>query len=285
METEGSSTCSQNPATGPYPHPLERLGQRKTYVKFGTPNVRSFYRSSSLTTVPWELPKYKLHLARVEEVRQDKDTIAQQMVGYKLRAAMIQVELLWVLRRHSVVAKYQRFRGPCRLHPEGQGSQSQGHFTTGGQSVGPSGRRPLPGLMTRFLSAVTPLPFYLSLRVLSYEMGLPCSKCQSSSVSSDRHTSVHSLLLLLLHTTPWCRILFEKLIVTQLVKKLFCFLMEPEGSLPCSQKPSLDPILSQLIQIAPSITISIRSILMLSSHLRLGLPSGLLPLGLPTKTL
>jgi hypothetical protein len=39
------------------------------------------------------------------------------------------------------------------------------------------------------------------------------------------------------------------------------------------------------IQFAPSIPISLRSILMLSSHLRLGLPSGLLPSGLPTKTL
>jgi hypothetical protein len=39
------------------------------------------------------------------------------------------------------------------------------------------------------------------------------------------------------------------------------------------------------IQFAPSIPISLRSILMLSSHLRLGLPSGLLPGGTPTKTL
>jgi hypothetical protein len=39
------------------------------------------------------------------------------------------------------------------------------------------------------------------------------------------------------------------------------------------------------IQLAPSIPISIRSILLLSSHLCLGLPSGLLPSGLPTKTL
>jgi hypothetical protein len=38
------------------------------------------------------------------------------------------------------------------------------------------------------------------------------------------------------------------------------------------------------IQFAPSIPISLRSILMLSSHLRLGLPSGLFPSGLPTKT-
>jgi hypothetical protein len=39
------------------------------------------------------------------------------------------------------------------------------------------------------------------------------------------------------------------------------------------------------IQFAPSVPISLRSILMLSSHLRLGLPSGLLPSDLPTKTL
>jgi hypothetical protein len=39
------------------------------------------------------------------------------------------------------------------------------------------------------------------------------------------------------------------------------------------------------IQFALSIPISLRSSLMLSSHLSLGLPSGLLPSGLPTKTL
>jgi len=32
--------------------------------------------------------------------------------------------------------------------------------------------------------------------------------------------------------------IFEKLIVTQLVKQLPAFFMETEGSLPCSQKPS-----------------------------------------------
>jgi len=36
--------------------------------------------------------------------------------------------------------------------------------------------------------------------------------------------------------------LFEKLIVTQLIKKYPAFFMEPEGSSPCS----LDPILNQL---------------------------------------
>jgi len=41
--------------------------------------------------------------------------------------------------------------------------------------------------------------------------------------------------------TPLCRILFEKLIVTQLVKQMFCFFMEPEGSLQYSQKPATGP--------------------------------------------
>jgi hypothetical protein len=37
--------------------------------------------------------------------------------------------------------------------------------------------------------------------------------------------------------TPWCRILFEKLIVTQPDKKKYhAFFMETECSLPCSQK-------------------------------------------------
>jgi hypothetical protein len=60
------------------------------------------------------------------------------------------------------------------------------------------------------------------------------------------------LTYLLTHSlTPWCRILFEKLIVTQLVKKLSCFLMEPAGSLPCPQKPATGPYLSQLNPVRP----------------------------------
>jgi hypothetical protein len=41
--------------------------------------------------------------------------------------------------------------------------------------------------------------------------------------------------------TPWCRTLFEKLIVTQLAKIYPAFFMESEGSLPCSQKPTIGP--------------------------------------------
>jgi hypothetical protein len=56
--------------------------------------------------------------------------------------------------------------------------------------------------------------------------------------------------------------------------------MEPEGSLPCSQGPATcpypEPNESQSTSPNP---VSQRSSLMLSSHLRLGLPSGLLPSG------
>jgi hypothetical protein len=41
--------------------------------------------------------------------------------------------------------------------------------------------------------------------------------------------------------------LFKRLIVTQLVKKYpSCLLMEPEGSLSCSQKPATGPYLEPL---------------------------------------
>jgi hypothetical protein len=61
--------------------------------------------------------------------------------------------------------------------------------------------------------------------------------------------------------------------------------MEPEGSSPHSQEPATclypEPDQSSL---RPHPT-SLRSILILSAHQRLGLPSGLLPVSLPSKTL
>jgi hypothetical protein len=60
-------------------------------------------------------------------------------------------------------------------------------------------------------------------------LGQPDNR-QFTDQSSGRLISQNKLL------TPWCRTLFEKLIVTQLVKKYPAFFMEPEGSLLCSQK-------------------------------------------------
>jgi hypothetical protein len=62
--------------------------------------------------------------------------------------------------------------------------------------------------------------------------------------------------------------------------------MEPEGSLPCSQEPATCPYPEpNETNPHPPNPVSLRSIFMLSSHLRLGLRSGLLPSGLPTKML
>jgi hypothetical protein len=61
--------------------------------------------------------------------------------------------------------------------------------------------------------------------------------------------------------------------------------MEPEGSLPCSQKPTAGPYTEPAEYGSPNNPICLRSILILSSDLRLGLPSGLFPSALPTKIL
>jgi hypothetical protein len=61
--------------------------------------------------------------------------------------------------------------------------------------------------------------------------------------------------------------------------------MEPEGSVPCSQEPpSIGPY-SEPYQSNPYHPILFRSILILSTHLRLGVPSGLFPSGFPTNKL
>jgi hypothetical protein len=51
--------------------------------------------------------------------------------------------------------------------------------------------------------------------------------------------------------TPWCRILFEKLIVTQLVKKYPAFLQNPKFHRRAHKSPPPDPILSQPNSVRP----------------------------------
>ena len=107
-----------------------------------------------------------------------------------------------------------------------------------------------------------------------------------TAFTSARHLTlsfVNTLLTYLL--TPWCRVLLEKLTGLQLVKKFPAFHGTRRfiTALTSLRQPSLswaNPIQS----IYPHPT-SWRSILILSTHLSLGLPSGLLPSGFPTKTL
>jgi len=85
--------------------------------------------------------------------------------------------------------------------------------------------------------------------------------------------------------TPWCRVLLEKLTGLQLGKKFPAF----HGTRRCitaltSVRHLSLSWVSPIQSIYPHPT-SWRSILILITHLRLGLPSGLFPSGFPTKTL
>jgi hypothetical protein len=62
----------------------------------------------------------------------------------------------------------------------------------------------------------------------------------------------HQIFYLFTHLlTPWCRILFEKLIVTHLVKKHPAFLCDPKVHYRVHTSPPLDPILTQLNPVRP----------------------------------
>ena len=86
--------------------------------------------------------------------------------------------------------------------------------------------------------------------------------------------------------TPWSRVLLVKLTGFQLVKKIPRILLNPKVHY-CIYKcpPHLSLSWASSIQSIALHPTSWRSILLLFSHLRLGLRSGLFPSGFPTKTL
>ena len=85
--------------------------------------------------------------------------------------------------------------------------------------------------------------------------------------------------------TPWCRVLLEKLTGLQLVKKFPAFHGTPRFITALTSVRHLSLSWTSPIQSIYQHPTSCRYILILSTHLRLGLPSGLFPSGFPTKTL
>ena len=85
--------------------------------------------------------------------------------------------------------------------------------------------------------------------------------------------------------TPWSRGLHEKLTDSRLVKKFPAFYGTQRYITTFASACHLFLSWSRSIWSMPPHSISWRSILILSSHLHLGLPSGLFLKGFPTKTL
>ena len=92
--------------------------------------------------------------------------------------------------------------------------------------------------------------------------------------------SYHTYLL-----TPWCRVLLEKLTGLQLVKQLPAFHGTRRFITALTSVRHLSLSWASPIQSIHPHPTSWRSILILSTHLRLGLPRCLIPSGFPTKTL
>ena len=103
-----------------------------------------------------------------------------------------------------------------------------------------------------------------------------------SSVNQYEDVSVDWFVNLL---TPWCRVLLEKLTRLQLVKKLPAFHGTRRFITALTSVRHLSLSWASPIQSIYPHPTSWRSMLILSTHLRLGLPSGLFPSGFPTKTL
>ena len=108
--------------------------------------------------------------------------------------------------------------------------------------------------------------------------GLPSFR--SSIIPCVDHCAWKGYLL-----TPWSRVLLEKLTGSQLVKKFLAFYGTRSFIIAFTSARHQSLSWASSIQSKPPYRISWRSILTLSSHLRMGLPRGLFPSSIPTKTL
>ena len=121
-----------------------------------------------------------------------------------------------------------------------------------------------------------------SLQVLTAAVTL--RQVSSNIYIAPTYTSfLPSLLTYLL--TPWCRVPLEKLTGLQLVKKFPAFHGTRRFITALTSVRHLSLSWASPIQSIYPHSTPWRSVLILSIHIRLGLPSGLFPSGYPTKTL
>ena len=125
-------------------------------------------------------------------------------------------------------------------------------------------------------------PSSLSWRRRAQDLQNPSSHMASHSKRQQFYL-LTSLLTYLL--TPCNRVLLEKLTGSAASQEIPRILWKPKVHFRIHKCPPSVPILSQLDPVHTPHPTSWRSILILSPHLRPGLPSGLFPSGFSTKTL
>ena len=109
------------------------------------------------------------------------------------------------------------------------------------------------------------------------------SDCNETWMCFDRYSENTKIFTYLL--TPWCRVLLKKPTGLQLAKKFPAFHGTPRFITALTSVRHLPLSWAGPVQSIYPHPTSWRSILILSTHLRLGLPSGLFPSGFPTNTL